>query len=215
MAVVDYEPLGFEEAPTLNGAMRGSPQSFTGCVERAIEDGAEHRHEHPSQWGHRIHLQQDRLRAANLHAWVRQHEIDDGQREGVSTLEVQRIKELEREVRELRKPTRSWGSWPARFSPRRSSTAASSPEGLRRPASPAFRGRVDLSRHADRPVGVLASCTPAGTNPALCSRRAQRDASWCLWFSVCGWPTSRSGADKVWRQLNREGVASHAAPLSG
>ena len=37
-----------------------------------------------------------------LHAWVRQHEIDDGQREGVST-RAQRIKELEREVRELRK----------------------------------------------------------------------------------------------------------------
>lgn len=38
-----------------------------------------------------------------LHNWVKQHEIDVGQREGVSTAEAQRIKELERENRELRK----------------------------------------------------------------------------------------------------------------
>lgn len=38
-----------------------------------------------------------------LHTWVRQHEVNAGQREGVSTTEAQRIKELEREVREVRK----------------------------------------------------------------------------------------------------------------
>jgi transposase-like protein len=38
-----------------------------------------------------------------LHTGVRQHEIDAGQRDGVSTAEAERIKELEREVRELRK----------------------------------------------------------------------------------------------------------------
>ena len=35
--------------------------------------------------------------------WVRQHERDTGQREGVTTAEAARVKELEREVRELRK----------------------------------------------------------------------------------------------------------------
>jgi len=34
---------------------------------------------------------------------VKQHEVDAGQREGVSTAEAQRIKDLERQVRELRK----------------------------------------------------------------------------------------------------------------
>ena len=34
---------------------------------------------------------------------MRQHEVDAGQREGVSTTEAQRIKDLERENRELRK----------------------------------------------------------------------------------------------------------------
>lgn len=38
-----------------------------------------------------------------LHTWVKQHEVDAGQRDGVSTAEAQRIKDLEREVRELRK----------------------------------------------------------------------------------------------------------------
>lgn len=38
-----------------------------------------------------------------VHTWVRQHERDTGQREGLSTAEQQRIKALEREVRELRK----------------------------------------------------------------------------------------------------------------
>ena len=59
----------------------------------------EHRHEHPSQWAAIESISsKDRLRAANAARLVRQHEIDDGQREGVSTLEVQRIKELEQTI---------------------------------------------------------------------------------------------------------------------
>ena len=38
-----------------------------------------------------------------LRKWVRQAEVDDGDRPGVSTAEHQRVKELEREVRELRR----------------------------------------------------------------------------------------------------------------
>ena len=82
------------------------------------------------------------------------------------------------------------------------------PEGLRRPASPAVRGRVDLSRHADRPVGVLASPRPAGTTQrsAHAARSAMR--AWCLWFSVCGKPTSRStGLTRSGASSTREGVA--------
>ncbi|MCA2230353.1 transposase [Nonomuraea aurantiaca] len=39
-----------------------------------------------------------------LRSWVRQAEIDGGQRPGTSTEDAQRIAELEREVRELRRP---------------------------------------------------------------------------------------------------------------
>ena len=39
----------------------------------------------------------------SLRSWVRQAEIDQGQRPGVTTAEQQRIAALEREVRELRR----------------------------------------------------------------------------------------------------------------
>ena len=38
-----------------------------------------------------------------LNEWVKRAEIDAGVREGVTTIVAQRVKELEREVRELRK----------------------------------------------------------------------------------------------------------------
>jgi transposase len=39
----------------------------------------------------------------SLRGWVRQAEVDAGQRPGVTTAEQRRIAELEREVRELRR----------------------------------------------------------------------------------------------------------------
>jgi transposase len=39
----------------------------------------------------------------SLRSWVRQAEVDGGRRPGVTTTEQQRIAELEREVRELRR----------------------------------------------------------------------------------------------------------------
>ncbi len=41
--------------------------------------------------------------AETLRRWVRQHERDAGQREGVTSDEHKRVKDLEREVRELRR----------------------------------------------------------------------------------------------------------------
>ena len=38
-----------------------------------------------------------------LLTWVKRHEIDSGVREGVTTSEAKRVKELEREVKELRR----------------------------------------------------------------------------------------------------------------
>ena len=38
-----------------------------------------------------------------LHDWVRKHEIDVGMRDGVTSVERDRVKALEREVKELRK----------------------------------------------------------------------------------------------------------------
>ena len=41
--------------------------------------------------------------AERLRKWVRQAEVDGGQRPGVTSAEAERIKELERENRELRR----------------------------------------------------------------------------------------------------------------
>jgi transposase len=43
------------------------------------------------------------MTAETLRSWVRRAEIDDGKRPGTSTAEAQRIWELERENRELRR----------------------------------------------------------------------------------------------------------------
>ncbi len=54
-------------------------------------------------------------------------------------------------------------------------------------------------------------------NQALCSRRTQRDASLVPQVQRV-WQANMQvyGADKVWRQFNREGVAvARAAPSSG
>jgi len=45
---------------------------------------------------------QDRQHGRDAASWVRQHQRDTGQRDGATTAEKERIKQLEREVRELR-----------------------------------------------------------------------------------------------------------------
>jgi transposase len=64
----------------------------------------EHRGEYPSLWAPLNRLPQDRLCAADPADWVKRHEIDSGQRDGRDhATERERIKELEREVKELRR----------------------------------------------------------------------------------------------------------------
>ena len=72
--------------------------------ERAVRMVLDHQGEYPSQWkaiesvAAKLGVNHETLRL-----WVRRAETDTGARPGVTTDERARIKELEREVRELRR----------------------------------------------------------------------------------------------------------------
>src|SRR5216683_162412 len=72
--------------------------------ERAIRLVREHRDEHASEWA-AIQSIAGKLgmTAETLRLWLRRDEVDYGRRPGVSSAERERIRELEREVRELRR----------------------------------------------------------------------------------------------------------------
>ena len=72
--------------------------------ERAVRMVQEHRGEHPSLWA-AIESIARKIGCVpqTLHEWVRKHEVDTGMREGVTSEERDRIKGLEREVKELRR----------------------------------------------------------------------------------------------------------------
>ena len=72
--------------------------------ERAVRMVFEHRDEYPSQWkaicsiAEKLDINQESLRV-----WVRRAEVDSGERPGLTTDERARMKELERENKELRR----------------------------------------------------------------------------------------------------------------
>ena len=72
--------------------------------ERAVRMVFEHEREHESQWAAIVSIAGKLgMTSETLRKWVRQAEIDGGARPGVSSAEAERVKELEREVKELRR----------------------------------------------------------------------------------------------------------------
>ena len=84
--------------------MRKSPKFSPEIMERAVRMVFDAKDQYPSQWA-AIESIAGKIgcTAETLRRWVRQGERDNGARPGPTTVEQQRIKELEREVRELRK----------------------------------------------------------------------------------------------------------------
>ena len=80
-------------------SVRYSPE----VMERAVRMVQEAGSEYESQWAAITSIAAKiGCTAETLRRWVRQHERDNGKREGVTTSETERVKALEREVRELR-----------------------------------------------------------------------------------------------------------------
>jgi transposase len=84
--------------------MRKSPKFSPEVVERAVRMVFDAKDQYPSQWAAIASIAgKIGCTAETLRRWVRQGERDAGVREGPTTAEQQRLKELEREVRELRR----------------------------------------------------------------------------------------------------------------
>lgn len=84
--------------------MRKTPRFSPEVHERAVRMVQEHRGEYPSLWA-AIESIAPKIGCVpqTLLEWVKQAEVDSGARKGATTDETQRIKELEREVKELRR----------------------------------------------------------------------------------------------------------------
>ena len=107
----------------------------------------------------------------SLRSRVRQAEIDAGQRPGTTSQEAQRIAELEREVRELRRANEILKAASA-FSPV-NSTRARPDERLHRRSPRGVRGRADLPGAAARAIDLLRSPLSAALGPRHPRRAAQ------------------------------------------
>ncbi len=72
--------------------------------ERAVRMVAEHRDEYPSEWAAFTSISAKLgMTPETLRVWVRRAQVDEGVRPGLSTDERQKLRALEKEVKELRR----------------------------------------------------------------------------------------------------------------
>jgi transposase-like protein len=84
----------------MNKSNKFSPESR----ERAVRMVQEQRGEYPSLWA-TVESIAPKIGCVpqTLLVWIKRQEVDSGEREGITTTETERVKALEREVKELRR----------------------------------------------------------------------------------------------------------------
>ncbi len=160
--------------------MKKSTQYSPEVRERAVRMVREHQDEPESRWAATCSIAgKIGCTPETLRLWVRQAERDDGEREGLTTTERERLKALEREVRELRQAKeilrKAYGVEPI---------------GKVLPMAPSTH-----YKHAVRKADPERLPTRLRRDEALC---AQVQRVWSENVEVYG-------VRKVWRQLRREG----------
>ncbi|RQR57147.1 IS3 family transposase [Burkholderia sp. Bp9140] len=176
--------------------------------ERAVRLVREQRSEHPSMWAAVESIApMIGCTPQTLHEWVKRDQVDHGERDGVTTDERERLKALEREVKELRRANEILKVASAFFGP-----------GGARPPLQVLKAFIDQHRDTFgvEPICKVLRIAPSGyrrhaaqlRDPERRSVRAIRDERlrpeiervWRANMQVYG-------ADKVWKQMNRERIA--------
>src|SRR3954468_3915191 len=113
------------------GAMANRGRYPAEVRERAVRMVFEHQNEYATQWNAIVSIAEKfGTSSETLRKWVRQAEVDGGHRPGGTSAEAERIKELERENRELRRANEDTTDCPRRwFSGARSGGAGASSAG--------------------------------------------------------------------------------------
>src|SRR3954454_5682471 len=123
--------------------------------ERATRMVFEHQREYESQWAAIVSIAGKLgMTSETLRKWVRQAEIDGGARVGVTSVESERVKALEREVKELRRANEILKAASIFFA-RELDPQRRSDERVHGRAPQGVRGRAGLRSPAGRPVDVL------------------------------------------------------------
>lgn len=90
--------------PTIATSKAAKPRFSPELRERAIRLVYEQRKEHSSQWATIVSVAgKIGCSTQTLDSWIKRHDIDSGLKAGVTTTEAERVKALEREVKELRR----------------------------------------------------------------------------------------------------------------
>ncbi|MGN5538183.1 IS3 family transposase [Alcaligenes sp. Lyrl_28] len=176
--------------------------------ERAVRLVQEHRGEYPSLWA-AVESIAPKIGCvpATLLDWVKRNEIDSGIRDGITSSERERMKALEREVKELRRANEILKSASTFFAP-----------GGARPRTEEINTYIDQHRdvYGVEPICRVLQVAPSAyrchaarqRRPELRSVRSQRDEGLMAEIRRV-WQANMQvyGVRKVWHQLQREGIA--------